>query len=1135
MSLDRLVKEIDVLTYNSRSVLNALIRSVLRYGTSDGYSVVKAGNTLTLSRKGIYLLYRLYNEWSGLGFTSDTFSEACTNVRTNFMPDSASGTVLISDAQNDDLLGSVITHSKILYMTSSNKDSGNQYWIDKITSSVNKMELLNSCPIPINLRTPVFDENMSTAEYSQYETYLLPMGYYMQAIMGSQGDDTEHSAGGKTWRFDIDEYFTLNSPNIALGGNDGSDRYDTRVSENVGGSLNSYSLAYGYNTKIVGRFCTAGGDSTYVLNCDNAHAISASSMVQGRYSGIYAGNRNQVYNSNGAISGGEDIVILGDHGFSANRMNSVGYYGMVFDVPDLTKLTEGCESIVNTCSDANQVSATYSPKNVVRLYYTKNKSTPYTIQNISAGDKVIIYDQSINGRNYLYWDKIEFLKQIAIVTSVKKYPTYQDIFLDANVNYSQYGVNGGRIARYAPASDLDNPFGINSTSFNYLTCAIGANQTVAGIANFPMEDPNFIVGTGYVPDGNTLATQYIDGEYITNGVYRSNGFMVARNYVVEKVNGYIESGIILNGNPDGPHRWVNTSDIASHADMYMEVTQGTYEFAINNATDINKDTTNYQVYHTNHIGVSDTKMSMGRYTTRTKTDNCIGSINFYDKDWFEDHKDVNSNGQPRNTIIEIIAQNGIRDLKSNINITNGYVNAKGYICTSRYSTDHSYGVWQDNPVYSSLYSDSEYIAISSANTLSLYSSNKVSLNSRSLIYMEGKYLDIEKNTETLGTLSLTGDAKSQSYWFDGDIARTMYGGFLIASAGKVRTMGTDYILPNREDSCWGFDEFLTGSTSAHVLSSVGGNNDIKDYDSSCSDESVKLVLPGPSYVEGVHPFMLRYKQHQVNSDGTENQAEIMQVDKLALLDDVVYKLKWGGTNGENDTFWYRVADIQVPGITVVNDDGKDVLVNGELYFVADVIGIGPRGGARYSLMLSIEVAKTLGATVDNLSVENTVCSSFTRTQVTTANAPDQTDLSNLTDGLKSALVSSKSTNYYTVSHWVGTPTKANPYGTWVTETITTGSGNGRDTGTTRTNEQSAYTPSIKAKLIRTQESDGSSPSKYQLWMQPSNEMDMYVYLVGTGAGGNGSLTWNFTQANGVSKNAYYYSPTGPTSGTIITL
>ena len=48
MSFERIVKEVDVLTYNARSVLNALIRSVLRYGTSNGYTVVKKrGRTQT--------------------------------------------------------------------------------------------------------------------------------------------------------------------------------------------------------------------------------------------------------------------------------------------------------------------------------------------------------------------------------------------------------------------------------------------------------------------------------------------------------------------------------------------------------------------------------------------------------------------------------------------------------------------------------------------------------------------------------------------------------------------------------------------------------------------------------------------------------------------------------------------------------------------------------------------------------------------------------------------------------------------------------------------------------------------------------------------------------------------------------
>ena len=61
MTLERLTKEIDVLTYNARSVLNALIRSVLRYGTSNGYTVTKNSVELKLTRNDIYLLYRLYN------------------------------------------------------------------------------------------------------------------------------------------------------------------------------------------------------------------------------------------------------------------------------------------------------------------------------------------------------------------------------------------------------------------------------------------------------------------------------------------------------------------------------------------------------------------------------------------------------------------------------------------------------------------------------------------------------------------------------------------------------------------------------------------------------------------------------------------------------------------------------------------------------------------------------------------------------------------------------------------------------------------------------------------------------------------------------------------------------------------
>ena len=112
MALERLTKEIDVLTYNARSVLNALIRSVLRYGTSNGYTVTKSSVELKLTRNDIYLLYRLYNEWAGLGFGKDTFDAACDNVREKFMPAANANPLLVADADNDELLHAVVTHSK---------------------------------------------------------------------------------------------------------------------------------------------------------------------------------------------------------------------------------------------------------------------------------------------------------------------------------------------------------------------------------------------------------------------------------------------------------------------------------------------------------------------------------------------------------------------------------------------------------------------------------------------------------------------------------------------------------------------------------------------------------------------------------------------------------------------------------------------------------------------------------------------------------------------------------------------------------------------------------------------------------------------------------------------------------------
>lgn len=974
MTLERLTKEIDVLTYNARSVLNALIRSVLRYGTSNGYTVTKNSVELKLTRNDIYLLYRLYNEWAGLGFEKDAFDAACENVREKFMPASHANPLLFADADNDELLHAVVTHSKILYLNSSNKKESNQYWIEQIINAADKTVILNSSPIPVNLRTPVFDENMEVDKYSQYETYLLPMGYYMSLILGSVGDEVDHVAGGRNWLFDVDNEFKVSAPSVVFGGDDGTDRYTYRCADepSSGGVYTSYgySLAYGYNTKLRGTYDTVGGCSTYVFG-SSSHGISHNSMIQARYAGIYAGLNNQVHQENGMTAGGEDLVVLGSHGFAANRFNCVGFPGMLFKVSNLTKIDQDCEVVVNVCeSDTARTLTKYNPTNILDIYYNQNELTPITWSDFKVGDQVIIYDQTINGKNYLSWFGVELRHQITSITGIETHGSYIRFILKDNIRYSEIGVNGGRVAKYS-SNDYTSYtyeysgtsetktrrfFGANSTALNYLTIAAGFNQTAAGCANFPMVKPNFIVGTGYIPEGDEIQTQYIgvgafgsdaDG-YIHSRVYRRNAFMVARDYIHAATNSYIMMGMVNDQKQTDITHWVATTDDKNHRELYLEATDGSLEVACNDLNDDTLDTNDYKQYHTSHIGLSNTRMVIGRFTDRsTDADkSCLAAINFYDKNWFEDHGDVNERNMPRNTALELLGENAIRELKTNFNITNGFVTKDGYICTSRYASEGSYGVWKDNSVATRLYSDSEYIAISSANTLSLYSAGMVLLEGKSKVYIDGSRFEINSITSTIGTLALTGNAKSHCHdWICGcamvdgkqqpDFVRVMYGGFLIATSNDVHYGCTNYILPERDGKCWGLDEFTAGaSASAHIFSSVGGNNSqIPGYDTSCRAESVKLILPGPSYVDHIHPVMMRYKEAEYNN-GTKTKDEIMQVDKLALLDDVVIRPKLRGSNNSGNSRWVKVAEVVVPpptsGIQSYVADSFVVMASGAL-------------------------------------------------------------------------------------------------------------------------------------------------------------------------------------------------------------
>jgi hypothetical protein len=78
--LDRVVKEIDALTYNARSVVNALIRSTISAGTTNGYKAIRVGIEILLTREDIYRLDKFYKQWEESSFSTLVFDEIATET-----------------------------------------------------------------------------------------------------------------------------------------------------------------------------------------------------------------------------------------------------------------------------------------------------------------------------------------------------------------------------------------------------------------------------------------------------------------------------------------------------------------------------------------------------------------------------------------------------------------------------------------------------------------------------------------------------------------------------------------------------------------------------------------------------------------------------------------------------------------------------------------------------------------------------------------------------------------------------------------------------------------------------------------------------------------------------------------------
>lgn len=568
-NLDKLTKQLDALTYNSRSVLNALIRSTVAAGSYNGFTAVKAGHEIVLNRVDIYRLYTFYQDWQNLEmFNSETFESLLASHDSKYL---RSTPVVEFDNADGTTTAALVKHSKLLFLTAANVDmvDDNQYWIDLVKDNANPKGIVNACPVPINIRTPIYDENLSTKHFSQFETYLFPSGYHSLQLLGYQGDGVDHSGGGKSWFFDVDGEFIVRADHTILGMHS-NDAMAVKSQPYASGLL--YSLAYGTESYAYGRNSFAGGNYSFAMRTNGIslgeHNVSASMNAA-----IVGGMHGTTHGMNAFIGGGNENVVAGENGFAANMHNSAGGARLQF-TRDITLAVEGskvtteCSYIlqvgectytrtaVNGVPDINGTVASLASNQIIILNTSLSYNKLYR-PDFSAGDTICVYGVTtiIDGKETSFDTPRtkpvddESSATVYKVTNINKVENGNWIVtLDREiVNIDGIIVYGGYVslkkATYKPYSNMTDTVevnvGANSATFGYFNIAHGDSQTVVGSCNDPRYDARFIVGVGPNASANNGAK------------IRDNAMVVSDRYSYMKcVGSYIVMGVSSYDNMD---------------------------------------------------------------------------------------------------------------------------------------------------------------------------------------------------------------------------------------------------------------------------------------------------------------------------------------------------------------------------------------------------------------------------------------------------------------------------------------------------------------------------------------------------------------------------------------------------------
>ena len=557
-----LVKKIDALTANSQQVLNALIRSCVAAGSSSGYTVNKYGVKITLDRADIYHLYDFYQSWEAEGFPTEeaAFNSLLARADERWRVNASDTSTLATDA--------VVKHSMILYMNreqgtvmanadggeGTSSQPGNDYWLNKIRESASPKGTISTAPIPLNLRTPLYDENLSVKSFSQFETYLFPMGYNRASILGTPGNDDDYIAGGKNWTIDATEFLTLSGNHITMGVNTNPEN------KLLGYGNKANTISWGNESYAFGDLALAFGDHS-IAQGNNSSVFGFYGYGQGLYSFV-AGGENDISVGRSTFSTNFHNTAVGSYSFAANQENFAGGWGYRF-----TFIAEESDAIQTECSveyiesddicishqsvaDSTANTALYK---VIRISGSaiKYACMPF---DMMVGDYVVLYDMwtKINGTE-THANDIEgyasdpFISKVTNITVTYKedsngVPTdeidFYEITLDTPYPVdSKYGLfSGGTVSlhhRVVPKHDIDGKdfgtrellFGGSSTVLGYANASYGWNQTVVGQSSVPNYDAKFIVGTG---------CSYISG-YQDEPPYRANSLVVADTYSYMKL------------------------------------------------------------------------------------------------------------------------------------------------------------------------------------------------------------------------------------------------------------------------------------------------------------------------------------------------------------------------------------------------------------------------------------------------------------------------------------------------------------------------------------------------------------------------------------------------------------------------